>query len=263
MICPGFSLRPGSKLRELSVAARQGQFAIGDEREREFCRSADPGEQHAGGAAMDDGTQLFERAADRGSSDRDRGVGGRTFTMFHGTSWRNWQEIRRHGFKLSGSDSGLGEGVYLTRSERKAEAYMSKHGVIIKVRVKLGKMVTIDRQHHPLQKSWQRLGYDSAFAPAGAIGIREENCVLDPTRITVLGLAQGYRPPCRFGANCTKMDEGCGYDHGGLSDSEDGARGRNFHRQGNTKRNRRKSPSAKRHAAARKRQRTGHHYCEK
>ena len=38
MICPGFSLRPGSKLRELSVAARQGQFAIGDEREREFDR---------------------------------------------------------------------------------------------------------------------------------------------------------------------------------------------------------------------------------
>ena len=36
MICPGFSLRPGSKLRELSVAARQGQFAIGDEREREM-----------------------------------------------------------------------------------------------------------------------------------------------------------------------------------------------------------------------------------
>ena len=36
MIYPGFSLRPGSKLRELSVAARQCQFAIGDEREREF-----------------------------------------------------------------------------------------------------------------------------------------------------------------------------------------------------------------------------------
>ena len=95
-----------------------------------FCRSADPGEQHAGGAAMDAGTQLFEQAADRGSNDRDRGVGGRTFTMFHGTSWRSWQNIRRHGFKLSGSGSGLGEGVYLTRSERKAEAYMSKSSMV-------------------------------------------------------------------------------------------------------------------------------------
>ena len=36
MICPGFSLRPGGKLRELPVAARQGQFAIGDGREREL-----------------------------------------------------------------------------------------------------------------------------------------------------------------------------------------------------------------------------------
>ena len=58
-----------------------------------FCRSADPGEQHAGGAATDEGTRLFERAADRGSSDRDRGVGGRTFAMFHGTSWRSWQNM--------------------------------------------------------------------------------------------------------------------------------------------------------------------------
>ena len=95
MICPGFSLRPGSKLRELPVAARQGQFAIGDEREREFLP-----EYGSGGAASRGsdgrrnaapGEQLSERAADRGSNDRGRGVGGRTFTMFHGTSWRSWQ----------------------------------------------------------------------------------------------------------------------------------------------------------------------------
>ena len=83
MICPGFSLRPGSKLRELPVAARQGQFAIGDEREREFLP-----EYGSGGAASRGsgdgrknaapGEQLSERAADRGSNDRGRGVGGRT-----------------------------------------------------------------------------------------------------------------------------------------------------------------------------------------
>ena len=148
---------------------------------------------------MDAGTQLFEQAADRGSNDRGRSIGGRTFTMFHGTSWRSWQQIRRHGF------SGLGAGVYLTRSERKAESYKTARGVIIKVRVELGETITIGRQGHPLQKTWQHAGFDSAFAPAGAIGIREENCVLDPTRITILGLAQGYRPPCRFGVGCTKM----------------------------------------------------------
>ena len=205
---------------------------------------------------MDAGTQLFEQAADRGSNDRGRGIGGRTFTMFHGTSWRSWQHIRRHGFKLSGSDSGLGAGVYLTRSERKAESYKTARGVIIKVRVKLGETITIGRQGHPLQKTWQHAGFDSAFAPAGAIGIREENCVLDPTRITILGLSQGYRPPCKYGAHCSKMDTGCGHDHGGLSESEDGGQGAGLHRQGNSKRNRRKSPSARRHGAARKRQKT-------
>ena len=111
MICPGFSMRPGSKLRELPVAARQGQFAIGDEREREFLP-----EYGSGGAASRGsgdgrknaapGEQLSERAADRGSNDRGRGVGGRTFTMFHGTSWRSWQNIRRHGFKLRVSADG-------------------------------------------------------------------------------------------------------------------------------------------------------------
>ena len=46
MICPGFSLRPGSKLRELPAAARRGRFAIGDEHEREFLP-----EYGSGGAA--------------------------------------------------------------------------------------------------------------------------------------------------------------------------------------------------------------------
>ena len=57
-------------------------------------------------------------------------LSGRTFVMYHGTTWRNWQRIKQHGFLLSNSASGLGEGVYLTRSERKAEFYRkSKWGV--------------------------------------------------------------------------------------------------------------------------------------
>ena len=47
-------------------------------------------------------------------------------------------------------------------------------------------MVTTSRQGHHLQKSWQMAGYDSAFAPAGAIGRREENCVLDPSRLVAI-----------------------------------------------------------------------------
>ena len=59
----------------------------------------------------------------------------------------------------------MGVGVYLTRNEKKAEFYKeTKWGVVIKVRVRLGKMIVIDRQGHPMQKIWQRYEYDSAFA---------------------------------------------------------------------------------------------------
>ena len=211
----------------------------------------------AGGAAIRGSSgrssEYYDRVPDRNSLVTNSS--GRTFVMYHGTTWRNWQRIKQHGFLLSNSASGLGEGVYLTRSERKAEFYRkSKWGVIIKVRVELGKMVTISRQGHHLQKSWQMAGYDSAFAPAGAIGRREENCVLDPSRITILGLAQGFRPKCCHGGACSKINRGCGFDHGGLSDTEDGGQHSSSRRgEGNTRRNKRKSPSARRASADRHR----------
>ena len=119
----------------------------------------------AGGAAIRGSSgrssEYYGRVPDRNSFATKSS--GRTFVMYHGTTWRNWQRIKQHGFLLSNSASGLGEGVYLTRSERKAEFYRkSKWGVIVKVRVELGKMVTINRQGHHLQKSWQMAGYDSA-----------------------------------------------------------------------------------------------------
>ena len=62
--------------------------------------------------------------------------------------------------------------MFKKKNEEKARYYkkQTEWGVIIKVRVRLEKIIAIDRQGHPLQKSWQRYGYDSAFAPAGAIG---------------------------------------------------------------------------------------------
>ena len=43
----------------------------------------------------------------------------------------------------------------MTRNEKKAEFYKKNEwGVIIKVRVALGKMITIDGQGHHLQKSY-------------------------------------------------------------------------------------------------------------
>ena len=77
MDCPGFPVH--HEQHALRAARERSQFAIGDEREREFLP-----EHGSGGAASRGsgdgrknaapGEQLSERAADRGSSDRDRGV---------------------------------------------------------------------------------------------------------------------------------------------------------------------------------------------
>ena len=68
----------------------------------------------------------------------------------------------------------MGAGVYVTRSEQKAAWYSGKHftnGVIIKLKVALGRYVEINGQGHPLQMTWMEHGYDSAFlhpqAPLG------------------------------------------------------------------------------------------------
>ena len=72
----------------------------------------------------------------------------------------------------------------------------------------------VDSQHHPMQTAWASNGFDSVFAPAGAIGVREENCVLGPSRIRILGLAFGYRSPCHYGMVCSKLgSRSCSFDH--------------------------------------------------
>jgi hypothetical protein len=70
--------------------------------------------------------------------------------------------------------------VHATRNEQKAAWYSRQHGsneVIIKLKVALGRYVEINGQAHPLQKTWMEHGCGSAFAPAGGIGVREENCI--------------------------------------------------------------------------------------
>ena len=83
------------------------------------------GEMVTGGAAVW-GSGEIQREKKDGSGRESHGPSGddgRIFVMYHGTSWRKWQRIRRHGFLPSGDASGLGAGVYLTRSEQKAEFY--------------------------------------------------------------------------------------------------------------------------------------------
>ena len=82
-----------------------------------------------------------------------------------------------------------GQGQVRSLLRQAANYRCGSDGVIIRLRVDLGKGIKIREQGHDLQKSWHDHGFDSAWAPAGAIGQLEENCVFDPKRITILGLA--------------------------------------------------------------------------
>ena len=107
--------------------------------------------------------------------------------MFHGTSEDFARSIERSGFRPS-ADGMLGRGVYLSRDFSKAAAFGP---VVLRCRVRVGRCATIDRQGHPLQKSWQG-SYDSADVPRGCgMTEREETCVKDPSRVRVVGRARG------------------------------------------------------------------------
>lgn len=101
--------------------------------------------------------------------------------------------ILYYGFKPS-TDGMLGPGVYVTRSFQKAAAYQKsllpgEEQAILRLRVRVGKVKRIDYQHHPLQKTWHKEGYDTAWVPPSCGMVPsglEENCVWDPRRIEVI-----------------------------------------------------------------------------
>jgi len=112
---------------------------------------------------------------------------GMKIVMYHGTSERNAASIRREGRFRPSTGGMLGRGVYLSKDVQKAKHYGP---VIFRCLVSVGRVKKIDRQGHPLQKTWQTNGYNTAWVPprCGMVpsGL-EENCVLDPDRIQILG----------------------------------------------------------------------------
>uniref|UniRef100_I3JSP2 PARP catalytic domain-containing protein n=1 Tax=Oreochromis niloticus TaxID=8128 RepID=I3JSP2_ORENI len=119
---------------------------------------------------------------------------GETYAMYHGTTSANARSILASGFCRS-SDGMLGPGVYLSRDLEKASRYPMKHPVhdkvVIRVKVNVGRVKAIDRQNHPLQKTWHDHGYDTAWVPPNCGMVRsglEEDCVWDPKRITVIDI---------------------------------------------------------------------------
>ncbi|XP_060883004.1 uncharacterized protein LOC132954468 [Labrus mixtus] len=125
---------------------------------------------------------------------------GRKYVMYHGTTSKAARSIQANGFQRS-SGGMLGPGVYLSRDLDKASRYPIGHPesdkVVIKVVVDVGKVIAINRQGHPRQKTWHDSSYgkvfDTAWVPPNCGMVKsglEEDCVWDPDRIEIIKIIQ-------------------------------------------------------------------------
>ncbi|KAG5284097.1 hypothetical protein AALO_G00022940 [Alosa alosa] len=148
---------------------------------------------------MDDAITFsgWESVSDNTLSADEDPKSGRTYTMYHGTHLRIAKTIVTNGFQQS-KDGMLGAGVYVSRNIDKAKCYPlntdKKEKVVFKLKVRVGRVKKIDCDNHPMQKTWHQNGYDCAWVPPNssisAIRTgREEDCVWDPKRITVVDVA--------------------------------------------------------------------------
>jgi hypothetical protein len=124
--------------------------------------------------------------------------------FFHATSEENALRIQEEGFKIpDGSGGLLGRGVYCTTTLKKAMEYLKGPcgGVILQLKIDLGKCKQLVPDD-PMMTTWQNQ-YDSAWAPFSAINPndegKEENCVKDPKRITIIHVFAGDERKLRRG----------------------------------------------------------------
>uniref|UniRef100_A0A0E9XWH0 PARP catalytic domain-containing protein n=1 Tax=Anguilla anguilla TaxID=7936 RepID=A0A0E9XWH0_ANGAN len=113
--------------------------------------------------------------------------------MYHGTSKEAAAQIMATGFRQSNVGM-FGQGVYVSRDLQKASRYplelLEHERVVLKLKVRVGKVKKIDYQGHSMQKTWHTVhGYDTAWCPPNCGMVKsglEEDCVWDPKRITVI-----------------------------------------------------------------------------
>jgi serine/threonine protein kinase len=126
-------------------------------------------------------------------------------TFYHATSEENALRIQEHGFVIPDGPGGLlGRGVYCTSTLKKAMDYLKgpHGGVILQLKIDLGNCKQLV-ENDPMMKTWQNHGYDSAWAPFSAVNPgdtgKEENCVKNPKRITVVHAIAGSTGELRAG----------------------------------------------------------------
>jgi len=118
-------------------------------------------------------------------------VDGSEVIAYHGTASGCADAIVQGGFVPSRGGM-LGGGVYISRDMSKVQRYATRcgRGTILRLRVQVGRVATIDQRGHGLQNSWQARGFDTAWVPHGCGMVPsnlEEGCVMDPRRIEVIG----------------------------------------------------------------------------
>uniref|UniRef100_A0A4W6GAL6 Grass carp reovirus (GCRV)-induced gene 2p n=1 Tax=Lates calcarifer TaxID=8187 RepID=A0A4W6GAL6_LATCA len=150
--------------------------------------------QFSGWEVVDDGASFPGVELGPSQTPQNRGI----YAMYHGTSVASARLIIANGFKQS-TGGMLGPGVYVSREMKKASNYPLKSNpsdrVVLNVRVRVGCVKRIDKDNHPMQKTWHSHGYDTAWVPPKC-GMKsvpsglEEDCVFDPKRVKVVGIAK-------------------------------------------------------------------------
>lgn len=147
-----------------------------------------------GWEVVDDGASFTGVELEPSQKPQKQGV----YTMYHGTSVASARLIIANGFQQS-SGGMLGKGVYVSRDQKKAAHYplnsQIADRVILRLRVRPGRVKRIDQDNHPMQFSWHTHGYDTAWVPprCGLLAVpsgMEEDCVFDPKRVEVVGIAK-------------------------------------------------------------------------
>ena len=126
--------------------------------------------------------------------DGERGDNTQLF-FYHGTSKKRADIIRRNGFQIS-TDGMLGPGVYVSNQIEKAKHYATytgnrdgDNGAVLVLEVRLGNVKKINYQGHPMQKTWQNNGYDTAWVPKNCGMVPSglsEDCIKDPSNIKII-----------------------------------------------------------------------------